>query len=498
VTGRGRFLAFDIGASGGRAVLGDLDGGRLALREVSRFPNRPISAGGHLCWDIPAQWEGILGALAVAALYPGRPIESVAVDTFGVDFALLAPDGGLLGRPVCYRDPRTQGAVESFFARLPRERVFELTGVQTLPINTLFQLHAMARERSPLLAAAAKLLFLPDLFGHFLTGVARSELTIASTSQMYDPRAKRWAPEILAALGLPEGLMPEVAPPGAALGSLRPSVAGLAGLPPLPVIAAAGHDTACAVAAVPAEDDRFAYVSCGTWSLVGIEVPRPVITPEAQAANFTNEGGAAGGFRLLKNVAGLWLVEECRRAFGDGPGNSLADLEAAAVAAPPFAALLDPDWPGFLCPPAMPSAIESYLRATDQRVPESRGGLLRVILDSLALKTRLVLDEIRSLTPRPMERVHLVGGGSRSDLLGRLIAEATGLPVLAGPAEATAAGNLLLQAAAARAISGPATIREVSRRSFPVRRFEPEGGPGPDRAFAAFKDLCRAEVPPHG
>ena len=483
-----RFLAFDLGAESGRAVLGDLADGRLAVRELARFPNGILDVRGRLCWNVFRLFEEIKAALRSCAAQGAAPA-SLGVDTWGVDFALLAADGTVLGLPVAYRDRRTEGAMESLFRKVPRERVYARTGIQLLPINTLFQLEAMARDRSPLREAAADLLFVPDLFHYLLTGVKRTEFTFATTSQLFDPARMDWDDELLAAVGVPRSWMQEVVPPGTVLGEVDESIRRETGYAGGPLVAVATHDTGSAVAAVPAEGEDWAFVSSGTWSLAGVESPRPVLTPEAMRANVTNEGGVGGTFRVLKNVAGLWLLQECRRAWSRGRAAGYDELIAAAEDAPPFAALVDPDDASFLAPPDMPEAIRAFCRRTGQTPPETPGATVRCVLESLALKTGLVLEQVARIAGRRIARVHVVGGGARNAPLCRFTAEAAGLPVLAGPAEATAVGNLLVQAMALGKVASLAELRRVVRASFPVERYEPRDPAAWETARARFGEI---------
>jgi rhamnulokinase len=483
------YLALDLGAESGRAILGTLENGRLSLREVHRFPNGPIARDGRLHWDAPALFDEIRTGLALGAAANGGLPECVAVDTWGVDFGLVDPAGELVGLPFAYRDLRNVEAMESFLARVPRERVYNLTGIQFLPFNSLFQLHALTLHEPGLLDRASDLLFMPDLFTYFLTGARLNESTISSTSQLIDPRTGAWNPDLIAALGIKPSLLHDPLPPGTIAGRLLPGIAAAAGLGDIPVAAVASHDTASAVAAVPARGEDWAYISSGTWSLMGVELPGPLITPRACALNFTNEGGMAGRVRFLKNIAGLWLVQQCRRAWSADGTLSYDDLAAMADEAPPFRSFVDPDSPAFLNPPDMPAAIRDRCAATGQPVPETRAATVRCILESLALKYRAVLDELREVTGRTIRRIHIIGGGSRNGALCRFAADATGLPVMAGPAEATATGNILGQALALGHLRSPEEIRETIAATFELRTFEPHPGEGWGRAYERFRAL---------
>lgn len=482
-------LAFDLGAESGRAVLGTLEGRRLSVREIRRFPNTPVSIAGHIHWNIPALLEEMKEAMRDAAGQVPHGLAGIGVDTWGVDFGLLGRDGRLIDLPFCYRDHRNLGAMEEYFKLVPPRDLYEATGVQFMPFNTLFQIYAMVRERSSQLDAASDLLFMPDLFNYLLAGRKAAEATIASTSQILDPRSKAWIPGLFQAMGLSKELLQPIIDPGTVLGPMTDEMAAQTGLAGVPVIATAGHDTAAAVAAVPAEGDRWAYISSGTWSLVGVEESRPIITPEALAFNFTNEGGVGGTVRFLKNVAGLWLIQGCRKAWEkDGPIR-YEEVSLAASEAPAFQALIDPDSPDFHNPPDMPEAIRGYCRRSGQTLPASRASMARSVLESLALKSRLVIDRLRAVCGRPIETVHIIGGGSRNDLLCRFTADATGLPVLAGPTEATAVGNILVQALALGLVASPSDIRAIVKGSFELRAYEPSGAPGWDDAYGRFLEI---------
>jgi len=485
-------LAFDLGAESGRAVLGTLEAGRLTIHEVRRFPNTPLTLSGHIHWNAYAIFDEMKAAMRDAAAAIGARPASVGVDTWGVDFGLLARDGSLLGLPFCYRDHRNAGAMEDYLKLVPRQALYEATGIQFMPFNTLFQVYAMVRERSPLLDAAADLLFMPDLFNYLLTGRKAAEFTIASTSQMLDPHTRTWIPGLFQAMGLSKNILQPIIPPGTVLGPLAPEVVSATGFRDVPAVATASHDTAAAVAAVPAEGEDWAYISSGTWSLVGVETRSPIITARSLASNFTNEGGIGGAVRFLKNVTGLWLVQGCRKAWAADGTVSYEELARAAETAPPFAALVDPDDPAFLNPPDMPEAISAYCRRTGQRPPRSRAALVRSLLESLALKYRFVIEELGAILGRPMAKIHVIGGGSRNALLCRFTADAMGLPVVAGPAEATAAGNILVQAMALGRLSSLAEIRAIIRDSFELTTYAPSKGGAWDEAYARFRDLIAA------
>ena len=491
-TNPAHFLAFDLGAESGRAVLGTLDGRRLSVHEVRRFPNTPLALSGHIHWNVYALFDEMKTAMREGAAATGARPESVGVDTWGVDFGLLARDGNLLGLPFCYRDHRNIGAMEEYFKLVPRSALYEATGIQFMPFNTLVQVYAMVREKSPLLDAAADLLFMPDLFNYLLTRKKTAEFTIATTSQILDPRTKAWIPGLFQAMGLSKKLLQNIIEPGTILGPLTEEVARETGFFGVPVVATAGHDTAAAVAAVPAEGRNWAYISSGTWSLVGVEENAPIISAKSLESNFTNEGGVDGTIRFLKNVAGLWLVQGCRKAWAKDGLLSYEELVQAAADARAFTAFIDPDNRDFLNPPDMPEALTDYCRKTGQKVPESRAAVVRSLFESLALKYRTVIDQLRLVLGHPIEKIHIIGGGSRNELLCQFTADATGLPVVAGPAEATAVGNILVQAMAMGRVSSPAEIRAIIRESFELRTYEPADTAAWNAAYARFRDVLAA------
>lgn len=488
------YLALDLGAESGRAILGTISDGRLQLEELHRFLNSPVRLPSGLYWDTFRLWYEIQQGMAVAGRDRKLRIDGIGLDTWGVDFALLSADGALTDNPRHYRDSRNNGMVEAICAAAPREEIFSHTGIQFMQLNSLCQLYAMKLANSPAFQTARTLLFMPDLFNYWLTGVAKAELTIASTSQFYDPARKRWATDLLDRLGLPAGLLPEIVPPGTRLGDIRSEVAEFTGLSAnTPVYATACHDTASAVAAVPAEGDDWCYISSGTWSLMGVELDAPVINDVSLAQNLTNEVGAAGKIRLLKNIAGLWLLQECRRAWAlAGNDYSYADLTQMAAAAKPFRAIIHPDV--FIVPGRLPDRIAAYCEATGQEAPGQPGEMCRAILESLALRYRQVLEGLESLLGRRIGVIHIVGGGSQNHVLNQFVADATSRPVIAGPTEATAAGNVLVQAIGAGLLSGLPSAREVVKASFPLKRIEPKHNESWDSAFEKFLSLSETGV----
>ncbi|MGH9721074.1 MAG: rhamnulokinase [Bryobacteraceae bacterium] len=479
------YLAFDFGAESGRAMLASIEGRGLSIEEIHRFPNTPVRVHNALYWDALRLFHEIQSGLAAAGRDRKVKLEGIGIDTWGVDFALLGADGALIENPRHYRDARTNGMMEAVFAKAPREEVFEATGIQFMQLNTLYQLYAMKAAASPALASASTLLMMPDLFSYWLTGVARSEITIASTTQFYDPRKKQWATDLLGRLGLPAGILPAIAQAGEAAGPLLAGVASEAGLGPVTVWATGSHDTASAVAAAPAEGGEWCYISSGTWSLMGVELDEPVVNARSLEMNLTNEMGAAGKVRLLKNIAGLWLLQECRRAWANGGREyTYEGLARMAAEARPFCAVLDPD--AFLEPGNMPERIAAYCRSTSQQTPSAPGEFARAILESLALRYRQVLEMIEALLGRRIAVIHIVGGGSKNDVLNQFVADATGRRVAAGPPEATAIGNVLIQAIGAGELRGLDEARALVRSSFPVRWHEPGPRAGWDAAYQRF------------
>jgi rhamnulokinase len=473
MTEEATFLAIDLGAESGRALLGRFDGERVTLKEVHRFPNVPVRVTDGLHWDALRLMGCVYRSLSKADREAER-IESVGIDSWGVDFALLDRDGALVSNPYHHRDPRTEGIVERAFERGAREEIYETTGIQFIRINTLYQLLAM--QGSPLLEAAETLLLIPDLMNYWLTGEKACEFTNATTTQLYDLETEGWAEDLLEKMSLPARVFPKIVPPATELGPLLPEIAEEVGLKAeLPVVTVASHDTASAVVAVPAEG-AFAYVSSGTWSLVGVETPRPVVTREAMEANFANEGGFGGRTRFLKNVMGLWLLQECQRTWaGEGQDYSYEELARLAEEAPASGPLVDPDHPAFLAPGDMPSRIRRFCEMTDQRPPEETGEVARCVFESLALKYRWVVEQAGEIAGQNVEAIHVVGGGSQNSLLCQLTADATRLPVLAGPVEATALGNVMVQAYSRGYVKSLEEIRAVVRRSTEIDRYEPGG-----------------------
>ncbi|QEH31566.1 Rhamnulokinase [Aquisphaera giovannonii] len=494
------YLALDLGAESGRGMLGRFDGERIALEEVHRFPNQPVKLLDTLHWDLPRLFDDMKAAIRKAAtLSPGATLDGIGVDTWGVDFGLIGRGDTLLGNPVHYRDARTDGMMDAAFAAVSRERIYEVTGLQFLPFNTIFQLLALRRAKSPLLDVAETLLMMPDLFGWLLTGRRAGERTDASTTQLLDPRTGAWSDELCKALDLPRAILPGLIDPGTELGPLLPSIAEEAGLSrPVAVIAPGTHDTASAVAAVPASSSSssappdWCYLSSGTWSLLGVEVSQPVINAETMRYNLTNEGGVAGTTRLLKNIMGLWLVQESRRTWARaGREMSYEELTARAQVAPPFSALVDPDDSSFLSHGDMPSRLAAYCKRTNQVLPSDEGAIVRCCLESLALKYRWTIERLEGILGTTIRTIHVVGGGSKNALLCQFTADACGRPVHAGPVEATAIGNILMQAIGRGKLGSIRDLRAVVARSFPAVVFEPRDTAAWDDAAGRFAALVK-------
>ena len=487
------FLAFDLGAESGRAMLGRLADGRLALSEVHRFANGPVRVpgkAGHvsLHWDVLHLWNQIQQGIALA----GRegPLAGIGVDTWGVDFGLLNRDGRLIGNPYHYRDGRTDGMLAEAFRRVPRAEIFEQTGIQFLQLNSLYQLLSMAISGASELAEAETFLPMPSLFNYWLSGRAACEFSIATTTQCYNPRRDAWATPLLAAMDIPVGIFPEVVPTGTVLGPLQTALAEDLGVGPVSIIAPACHDTGSAVAAVPAAGRNFVWISSGTWSVMGAELAEPLITPQSLAYDFTNEGGTGHTFRFCKNIMGLWLLQECRRVWASqGDERTYAELTEMAAGASPFCSVIDVDDGDFLKPGDMPERIRAFCRRTGQAAPEDKGELVRCILEGIALKYRLLLERLETMLGRRLEPIHIVGGGAQSRLLSRFTADATGRVVVTGPVEATAAGNILVQAVALSRLSSLSEARAIVRASFDAVTFEPGRRDGWDEAHDRLQKL---------
>ena len=491
-------VAVDLGAQSGRVALGRFDGRRLAVEELHRFENVPVSAQGTLHWDVLRLFGGILEGLSAAE---GRTttVDSVGIDTWGVDFGLIDRAGRLIQNPVHHRDRRTEGAMGRVFGAVPARELYERTGIQLMPINTVFQLAAMVAAQDPVLEVADRLLLMPDLFHYWLSGVVASEFTNATTSQCLDARSETWARDVLERLAIPDRVFPDVIRPATVLGSLRGDVAERTRLRGAVVVAPATHDTASAVAAVPLRHPDAVYISCGTWSLVGVERSAPLIDDRTFAANLTNEGGVGGTFRVLRNVTGLWLLHECQRVWADaGASWDIVELLAMTGGAPALRSFIDPNDPVFLPPGDMPSRIREFCGRTGQEEPGDPAAVMRCILESLALKHRQTIELISTATGVTPPEIHIVGGGARNELLCRWTADATGMPVLAGPEEATVIGNLVVQAMGLGELASLADAREVVRASFSPVLYEPSDAAAWDEAYARFERIAAGVEVPRG
>ncbi len=483
-----RVLAFDFGASSGRAVIGAFDGEIIRLEEVHRFENVPVKMGGTMYWDLPRLFHEVKQGLVKAAESGG--FDSLAVDTWGVDFGLIGRDGHILELPVHYRDSRTEGMLDKAFERLDRERFYKITGNQFMEINTVFQLLSLKLRRPEMLKSADTLLLMPDLFGYLLTGRKRAELSIASTTQMFNAVNRNWSETVLKALGIPTRILPPIAMPATELGELSKELCEELDIPSdkvAKVVTVCGHDTQCAAAAVPTEEEDFIFISCGTWSLFGTETDEPVINEKSQKHNITNELGYGGKTTFLKNIIGLWLIQESRRRFKrEGREYSFAELEKAALDCAPFACFIDPDAPEFVPAGNIPERVREACRKTGQTVPETDGEVMRCIYESLALKYRLTLDEIRECTGKEYKKIYLMGGGAKDGLLCQMTANACSCEVTAGPVEATAYGNIAMQLIAAGDIPDIKTARKIIAKSDSVKTFLPENQKEWEEAYERY------------
>jgi rhamnulokinase len=486
------FMAIDLGASSGRAILGRLDGGRIELEELHRFENGGIEIGGNLHWNLIGLFKEIKTGLRKAA-EQGVELSGIAIDTWGVDFALIDRHGTFLGFPYHYRDSRTSNVFDYAFKSVPREDFYEETGIQFMSINTIFQLIAMKHNDDPVLGIADRFLMMPNALTYMLCGDISTEYTIATTSQAYNPATGDWAWGLIEALGLPKDIFPEIRQPGSVVGILHKSLADELGCGEVPVILVGSHDTASAVAAVPATGDKkWAFLSSGTWSLFGRELEKPLIDDAAMAANFTNEGGVGGRIRFLTNIMGLWLVQESRAEWARGGRKySFAELEKMAREAEPFRSVINPNDESFVAPGDMPGRIQQFCKRTGQPVPETPGQVVRCAVESLALKYRQSVEELETVTAEPVEVLHLVGGGTQDKMLNQFTANAINRIVVAGPVEATATGNLLVQAMAAGEIGSLEELRRVVRNSFDTETYTPQDVDTWNEQYRRFQSLCR-------
>lgn len=468
------FLAFDLGASSGRAILGTLTDGKLELTEIHRFVNQMQWINGHYFWNIFSLFNELKAGLRKCVKEYGIQPESIAVDTWGVDFVHLNKEGLILSLPFAYRDSRTNTSMKDLFELIPATEVYARTGIQFMQFNSLFQLFSMVKDQSSLLNITDSILFMPDAFNYLFTGIRKSEFSIASTSQMLVPGTCTWDHELAEKAGIPASILQEVVLPGTVLGTIQPEVARETGSQAVPVIAVAAHDTGSAIVSVPALENNFVYLSSGTWSIMGIESSRPIISEHTRQLNFTNEGGVEGTTRFLKNIMGMWLIQEVQRIWEEeGTKYTWPQMVELARQSEPFKFLINPDDSMFLNPRDMIQAVRDYCYQTAQGTPQSHGETIRCIYDSLALKYRFTLEQIREVSDQPIEVIHIIGGGANNDFLNQLTADATGLTVVAGPTEATAIGNIMMQAKAMGYMNSLRQIREIVANSFDLRKYYP-------------------------
>lgn len=483
------FVAIDLGATSGRVILASFHDADVKMEEVYRFPSPIIQMSGHFYWDLPAIYQSVLKGLKMVA-ERGVAVQSIGIDTWGVDVVMFGEDGELLRLPYCYRDPHTVGAPEEFFKRMPKEELYERTGIQVMNFNTLFQLDTMRRNGCSALAAAKKILFIPDALAYLMTGEMVTEYTIASTSHMINPYTRSWDDKILSMLGLSAEKFGRQVMPGEKIGSLTEEVQRLTGLGAVDVVAVASHDTGSAVATVPAKDQSMAYLSSGTWSLMGVVSPEPVITKRSEQLNFTNEGGVGGTIRVLKNICGMWLLERCRAEWED---MSYGELITQAEGAEPFRSLINPDAPCFANPESMTAAIDEYCKATAQPVPTCVGEYVRAIFESLALRYRQVVEMLGDLTSVKVQQLYVIGGGAKNDMLNQFSANAIGIPVVTGASEATAWGNVAAQAERIKSLGGYEDVMQMCAPLLESKHYEPQGGEqwqhGYDKFLSVYRDL---------
>lgn len=480
-----RVLAFDFGASSGRAIIGSFNGEKITLQEVHRFLNDPVSVGGTVYWDALRLFHEIKQGIIKARLAGG--FESIGIDTWGVDFGLIDAEGRLMENPIHYRDARTVGLVDEAFKTMPREKLYGITGIQFMELNTLFQLISLKKYRPWMLERADKMLFMPDLFGYMLTGKMCSEYSIATTSQLIDLETKSWSEEILDSFGIKKSLFAKLVPSGTVLGELSKEICEECGVDPVPVISVCGHDTQSAITSVPCEDGNFAFLSSGTWSLFGTELEKPIVNETSLGINITNEGGFDGSTGFLKNIIGLWLIQESRRQWQrEGTDYSYAELEKLALAAEPFKCFIDPDAPEFVPHGNIPERVREFCRKTGQYVPETVGEIMRCIYESLAMKYRLTFEKLRECTERDYPVIHVIGGGTKDGLLCQMTANSCDRTVKAGPIEATVMGNLAVQLMSGGSIENIGQARKIVAASSELKTFEPQNTEEWSKAYEKF------------
>ncbi len=489
------FFSFDLGATSGRSILGVLQDGRLDLQELTRFANKILRIDNKYYWNIYSLFEELKKGLQTAQ-EQGVELDSIGIDSWGVDFVCVGRDGSFLGFPRSYRDPYTWGIAEEYFTIIPKKDVYKCTGIQVMDFNSLYQLYAAKKEHCSALENAESILFIPDALIYLLTGRQICEYTIASTSQFINPVTKQVESRLLAAAGIHSALLPPLVLPGTVVGSVRGSIQKECKVGDIPVVAVGGHDTASAVVAVPAEDQHFAYLSSGTWSLMGIELKEPIINEKTLALNFTNEGGVEGTTRLLKNITGMWLLEQCRQEWEtEGTNYTYPEIVRLSGSVDSFQFLIDPDAPAFSNPESMTQAIVLYCKATGQESPCTHAEFIRCIFDSLALKYKYVLDCLQELAPFKIERLHVIGGGSQNKLLNQATANAVGIPVIAGPSEATAIGNIMMQAKALGLVKSLKEIRTIVRNSVDFETYYPQETGVWHSAYTKFLSIIKKRTP---
>lgn len=482
-----RVLAFDFGASSGRAIIGCFDGDKITLEEVHRFSNDPVSVGGTVYWDVLRLFYEIKQGIIKAKIAGG--FDSIGIDTWGVDFGLIDSEGKLMENPVHYRDARTVGLIDEAFKTMPKEKLYGITGIQFMELNTLFQLISLKKYRPWMLERADKMLFMPDLFGYMLTGKMCAEYSIASTSQLIDLDKRTWSKEILDAFGIKESIFAPLVQPGTVLGELSKEICEECGVDPVPVISVCGHDTQSAITSVPCEDGDFAFLSSGTWSLFGTELDKPIVNETSMNINITNEGGFDGSTGFLKNIIGLWLIQESRRQWKrEGKEYSYADLEKLALAAEPFKCFIDPDAPEFVPHGNIPERVREFCRKTGQYVPETVGEIMRCIYESLAMKYRLTFEKLRECTERDYPVIHVIGGGTKDGLLCRMTANSCDRTVKAGPIEATVMGNVAVQLMSDGSVENIGQARKIVADSSELKTFEPKDT---DKWAMAYEDFLK-------
>ena len=484
------YLAIDLGAESGRTIVGSVDDGRLSLTETHRFANDPVRLPDGLHWDVLRLWSEIKMGIGISSAKFNKSLDSIGLDTWGVDFALLDWHGALLSNPFHYRDARTDGMLEEAFRCMSRAEIFANTGIQFMQINTLYQLLAMSTQKSPLFDVAKTFVTIPDLFNYWLSGEITNEFTNATTTQCFDPRKRAWAIPVLDALNIPAHLFGPITDSGTRIGALLPHLAEETDASGVRIVVPACHDTGSAVVAVPAQNQDFAWISSGTWSIMGAEVRQPCVDEKALAYNFTNEGGVMGTWRLSKNIMGLWLVQECRRTWvHQGKELSYDEITHLASEAEPFLAVIDPDDHSFFHPGDMPERIRKYCVDTNQSAPQTMGEVIRVVLESIALKYRLVLERLEELTGKRLSPIHMIGGGTKNKLLDQFTADSTDRTVVTGPVEATAIGNILMQSIGMKHLRSLADARQVVRASFELEMYEPKRTPGWDEAYSRLQKM---------